>query len=203
MNFYNRPRVLLNTTGSESSSSAATTNNNQVTSAGGTGSINTGSNAHIVVSNTDADVANAAIVGINNTANNAIANTVTATSNALQFGAETTNAALAANTAATTNALAANASALAGLFSFGKEALNSITSLATSTTTQSNATLDHIANQLGQITANAAPQTPAAQQEILAGQTPLSTTPASSSNLETWAVIGGFLVAAVALLKDK
>lgn len=69
---------------------------------------------------------------------------------------------------------------------------------------QAELTTAQIASDLAQITANSAPQTTAAESEILSGDTPInpnSVVVASSNNWETYAVVGGFILTLIVFFR--
>jgi hypothetical protein len=119
------------------------------------------------------------------------------------------NAGAANNVALATNTLSTAHSDLVSSLGFGSEALNSVTNTAAAGLTEAQQvnfaaqqTVANLANQLAQITANAAPQTTAAQQELLAGASPTTSSIASavpSSDLGKIVLIGAALAAAVTI----
>jgi hypothetical protein len=201
---------------STSSSSSQTTYNLQSalgdTAAGAT-AVNTGaySTDQIEIQNVDTGLvsefgsennalANTAIAGNVNVADNALIAQQTTVGQALGFGAE----ALSDNQATTAEALGFGAEV-------SHDALQQVTGVASAaeqsaqnTALSANEQLGSLANDLAAITANAAPQTAAAQNELLSGSGPLpSGGGTTSTNLETYAVIGGFLLAAVAFFRSR
>ncbi len=119
------------------------------------------------------------------------------TQGALGLGAEAVDAA----TAATVNANYNNALTTQSFLTLGAESLQSVNNLASQNSSQSAAEIQQantnsaaIANELAGITANAAPQTTAAETENLNGSSPISTVTNSSKLSTLLAIAGGIAV---------
>ena len=199
---------------SSSAQSSQTSNNNQAVggnvATGGFSSV-TGAQGSTTINVTNADAA---------VAQNAIGNNTTTALNAIGFGAETSanaiaavnntaNNALAANTTTTANALGFGAENLNQTLNFAGNAVNTVAQVAAAGQAEAqnanaagNQTVQMLSTDLAAITANAAPQTPSAANEILNGTSPLAGAQTSAANnWVEYAVIGGFVLAAFAFFK--
>ena len=209
-------RLACRFSGSESTTSNPQTSTNQQATgqATGAGSFSDvtgsgGSSTAIVnVTNADASVAS----GAENVALNAIANNTTSTANAFGFGAEVAGQSAQLANNSVQSALGFGAEALASNTVANSQALNTLTNLSNLAASQnsqinetSQLTISSLANQLAGITANAAPQTAAAQQEILAGTSPTQTATSGggiSNNIVNLAIVAGVVFTALAFFKS-
>ena len=109
-----------------------------------------------------------------------------------------------ANAQTTAAALASNADTTARALGFGSEALNTVATVAQQAEISANNTTAAVVSDFAQIAANAAPQTPAAAQEILNGQTPISAAGGiSTPSVTTIAVVVGATLALAAYINTK
>jgi hypothetical protein len=175
-------------------SQSQSVSNEQTTVQGATGAttvaLGAGSQGSVTINTLDAAVANNAIDAQAQTVNNAL---------------EANTAALAGAETVANNAITANAASTASFFQFGSETVNNALAFAGNTIgdiESSNAqlqavneqTIGSLSNQLGQITANAAPQTAAAQQEILSGTTPTGEAAQQGTDWTSVAIVGGLVL---------
>lgn len=163
------------------------------------------------ITSLDPEVALGAINAASNVAGYGIQAEGQTSANALQFGAE----ALDANASVTNNALSLGAESVGvsgdlanQAFNFGSEAVNTIANLAAySVQAGQNETLagqqesNQLQDTLGQIIANASPQTYAAQQELQSGTSPLGT--GALSKLSNWLFVGAAGLSVYVFLKSK
>lgn len=170
--------------------------NQQTTVQGATGAttvaLGAGSQGQVTVNTLDASVANSAISAEATTANNAL---------------EANNAGLSALLTAesgTANHFTDSVNALgAETLNFAGSTIGAIETSNANLQAQNQQTISHLADNLSAITANAAPQTQAAQNELLAGTTP---TGAAAAKGTDWATVIGIvagILALTAFLKSK
>jgi hypothetical protein len=179
----------------------------------GAGSVTAGAGATVNVTNADAAVAAASVNAQQNTAlgaelvaYNAVNTENSTAADALGFGAEALGTAADFATHVSDNQTITTADAL----QFGVDALNANAVIAnTSQIIASAGEQTALANdaalqmEYAQIVANAAPQTSAAQGEILSGTTPTRAQTNPTMNWANYAIVGGFALAALAFWNSK
>jgi len=145
----------------------------------GAGGVSAGSGNIVSVSSTNVDAPLVSAFGaeLATIAGQSIAAQSITTSNALGFGAEITNNAMVVASAGEQQALV----------------------VASNAQDQ----LSHLGDILGALTANATPQTAAAQSELLAGTTPAGNAVAGKTDWQTYAIVGGFILTALVYFHTK
>ena len=185
----------------ESQSQSVSNEQTTVQGAEGATTVALGANStgSVIVNSLDASVANNAINAEAQTANNSLeANTAAIT------GAEAVaNNAVNANFASTQSFLTFGAEAVQNAFSFAGNTIGDIESSNAQLQGVNEQTIGSLANQLGQITANAAPQTSAAEQELLSGTSATGQAAQTGTDWTTVALIGGLVLSAAVFFKTK
>lgn len=156
------------------------------------------------------NVAGAALTANDHIANMAIASSAANTATLTNAGVLDTEAAIGGNLSVTNMALNANANLAQLAVANSQASENAISNFAAAGLYEANQvnqagnqTIQNLAGQLGQITANASTQTPAAESEILAGDSPIQTSSGIfSSSWANVAIIAGVVITAVVFLRS-